>query len=88
MNIHGPFNGWFTTVTAIAVERGGSIFVSDFYNGRVQKFSSDGSFLTAFGSSPTAGTGLTHPMGIAVSDDGAMFVTDVKTHRVTKWTKP
>ena len=88
MNIYGPFNGWFTTVTAITVERGGNVFVSDFYNGRVQKFTASGSFLTAFGTVSTKETGLTHPMGIAVSDDGAVYVADVNTHRVTKWTKP
>jgi sugar lactone lactonase YvrE len=49
MNIFGPFNGWFTTVTSIALDRQGNVFVADFYNNRVQKFAPDGTFLTAFG---------------------------------------
>ncbi|MEE8265305.1 MAG: NHL repeat-containing protein, partial [Acidiferrobacterales bacterium] len=51
MNIFGPFNGWFTTVTSIALDRQGNVFVADFYNNRVQKFAPDGTFLTAFGES-------------------------------------
>ena len=36
-NIHGPFNGWFATVTSVAVDRDGTIFAADFYNNRIQK---------------------------------------------------
>ena len=49
VNIHGPFNGWFATVTGIVVDAQGNVFAADFYNDRVQKFASDGTFLTAFG---------------------------------------
>jgi hypothetical protein len=50
LNIHGPFNGWFTTVTGIAVDSQGHVFVADFYNHRVQKFAVDGTvFVTDYG---------------------------------------
>ncbi len=49
-NISGPFKGWFAVVTSITVDRSGNVFAADFYNHRIQKFSSEeGNFLTAFG---------------------------------------
>ncbi|MEX0827524.1 MAG: NHL repeat-containing protein, partial [Haliea sp.] len=42
MNVFGPFNGWFATITSIVVGPKGNIFTADFYNHRVQKFASDG----------------------------------------------
>ena len=48
-NIWGPFRGWFVTVTGLTVDGAGNVFAADFYNHRVQKFSPDGAFLTAFG---------------------------------------
>ena len=35
MNIFGPFNGWFTTTTSIALDKHDNVFVADFYNHRV-----------------------------------------------------
>ena len=43
INIFGPFDGWFATVTGIAADRQGRVFVEDFYNDRVQKFAAAGS---------------------------------------------
>ena len=48
-NIWGPFWGWFATVTGLAVDGAGNVFAANSYNHRVQKFSPDGAFLTAFG---------------------------------------
>ena len=85
INIHGPFNGWFATVTGIAVDAQGNVFAADFYNDRVQKFAADGTFLTAFG---TAGDGpgqFDHPIAVAIADDGTVFVADYGNNRVQRW---
>ncbi|MFQ5764357.1 MAG: NHL repeat-containing protein [Rhodospirillales bacterium] len=84
VNIHGPFRGWFATVTALAVDRTGHVFAADFYNNRVQKFAPDGTFLTAFGDGEGPGR-LAYAMGVAVASDGSVFVTDFAGNRVTKW---
>ena len=34
LNVHGPFRGWFATVTSLATGPGGDVFVADFYNHR------------------------------------------------------
>jgi len=83
MNIYGPFNGWFTTVTSLAVAPDGAVFAADFYNDRIQKFSADGRFLTAFGRPPLGpGHGAT---AVAVHEDGTVYVTNLAADRVEAW---
>ncbi len=44
----GSAEGEFNFPIGIAINRADEVFVTDFYNARVQKFSSDGKFLAAF----------------------------------------
>ncbi|MFQ5487246.1 MAG: NHL repeat-containing protein [Gammaproteobacteria bacterium] len=83
MNIFGPFNGWFATVTSIAIGPQGNVFVADFYNDRVQKFTPQGEFLTAFGSMPL---GPVHTaMAVTVAMDGKAFVANLDRQRIEIW---
>jgi DNA-binding beta-propeller fold protein YncE len=83
LNIHGPFRGWFATVTSVAVGPEGHVYAADFHNDRVQKFTAEGVFLTAFG---VPGDGVAHTvMGVDVAEGGTVFVTDPANHRVQKW---
>ena len=82
MNIFGPFPGWFATVTSVAVGPQGNVFVADFYNNRVQKFSAQGRFLTSFGSSGTGPGQFSYTMAVAVAPDGTVFATDLGNNRV------
>lgn len=83
MNIFGPFNGWFATITGISVGPSGNVFVADFYNDRVQKFTQTGEFLNAFG---IRSMGPTHTaIAVAEADDGSVFVADYANHQVQKW---
>ena len=85
INIFGPFNGWFATVTGIAVDDAGDVYVADFYNNRIQKFTADGVFLGAFGE-PGDGAGeFNYAMAVAVAGDGAVYVTDFGNNRIQKW---
>ncbi|MDX1755541.1 MAG: NHL repeat-containing protein [Marinobacter sp.] len=86
LNIHGPFNGWFATVTSIAVGPEGEVFVVDFYNDRIQKFDAAGTFLTAFGREPRNG-GHTE-LAVAVDRDGTVWSTNLSEHRVEQWQRP
>lgn len=83
MNILGSFNGWFATITGISVGPSGNVFVADFYNDRVQKFSPTGEFLTAFGIKSTGSTYTS--IAVAEADDGSVFVADYVNHQVQKW---
>lgn len=83
--IYGPFNGWITTVTNVAVDRRGNVFAADFYNNRVQKFGPDGTFLTSFGGKGSGTAQFNHAIAIAVADDDAVFVVDFANNRIQKW---
>jgi DNA-binding beta-propeller fold protein YncE len=85
MNIPGPFNGWFAVVTSLALDGEGNLFAADFYNHRVQKFTPDGTFLTAFGGKGSGPGEFNFAMGVAVGGDGSVFVTDFLNHRVQTW---
>ena len=83
MNIFGPFKGWFTTATSIAVSLGGTVYVADFYNDRIQKFTANGAFLTAFGI-PSEGPGHTE-ITVAVDANGIVWTANFANNRVEKW---
>ncbi len=85
MNIFGPFNGWFATVTSVALDQDGNVFIADFYNHRVQKFASDGTFLTSFGAKGNGPGQFEYPIAVAIAPDGDVFITDFGNHRVQRW---
>ena len=85
IDIPGPFNGWFKVTSGIALDKEGNVYAIDFYNNRVQKFSNQGVFLTKFGNEPPRSKQLNHPLKVAVTDNGIVFVTDHLNNRVTKW---
>lgn len=83
MGLYGPFKGWFSTATSIAVGPEGHVFVADFYNDRIQKFTAGGDYLTAFGSKPES-PGHT-AMAVAVGSDGTVWSVNFADNRVEKW---
>ena len=85
LNIFGPFNGWFATVTSVTVDDLGHVYVADFYNNRIQKFAADGTFLSSFGEQGSGPGQFRHAMAVAVSRDGTVFATDLLNHRVSIW---
>lgn len=85
MNIYGPFNGWFATVTSVATDKAGNVFVADFYNNRIQKFTADGTFLSSFGEKGSGPGQFSYPIALAVGDDGSIYVADYGNNRIQKW---
>lgn len=83
--IYGPFNGWFSTVTSVALGPQGNLFAVDFYNHRVQKFAPDGTFLTSFGREGRGPGQFDHPMAVAVAGNGDVFVADLGNNRIQRW---
>ena len=85
MRIPGGSRSWFRTDTAVTTGENGSVFVADFYNHRVQKFSAEGEFLVSLGS-PGSGPGqLDRPIDMAVDENGAIYVVDFGNHRIQKF---
>ncbi|MGA2785881.1 MAG: SBBP repeat-containing protein [Candidatus Bathyarchaeia archaeon] len=80
----GQFNGpgW------VAVDSSGNVYVTDWVNGRVQKFTSTGMYITQWGNDkPGSGPGqLNSPRGVAVDSSGNVYVADAVNSRVEKFT--
>lgn len=83
LNIFGPFKGWFATATSVAIGPEGNLFVADFYNDRIQKFTAEGDYLTSFGVEPD-GPGHTE-IAIAVDRDGTVWSVNFDANRVEQW---
>ena len=76
--------GTFYEPWSIAIGFDGSVFVTDTWNHRIQKFTSDGQFMMQwgiFGQAETA-TSFWGPRDIAIDEKGWLFVTDTGNKRV------
>jgi DNA-binding beta-propeller fold protein YncE len=76
--------GTFNEPWDVAIGRDGSVYVSDTWNHRVQKFTADGTFIKMWGyfgqgEAPEAFWG---PRGLAVDSEGRLFVMDTGNKRV------
>ncbi len=80
----GTGKGEFDLPTGIAVDGNGNVLVADTNNGRIEKFSPTGSFLSILGSRGTGQGQLAGPNGIAVDRTGNIYVADASNHRVQK----
>lgn len=76
--------GHFSHPQFLAVDSEGNIYITDFGNKRIQKFSSDGEFLNEWGNSGKLGGEFHYPSGIAV-DEKFVFVVDRDLHRIQKF---
>jgi sugar lactone lactonase YvrE len=74
----------YTKPQGVAVASDGSVYVADFFNG-IQKFTSEGVFVTKWGTGVTSDE-LIGPSGIAVSSDGSVYVADGFNHHIQKFT--
>ena len=74
----GSGKGEFDSPTAIAVDSSGNILVADTGNGRIEKFSPTGTFVTSIGQ-------FEAPNGIAIDHTGNIYVAEIGSkHRVQK----
>jgi DNA-binding beta-propeller fold protein YncE len=80
----GTGDGEFNSPTGIGVDGNGNILVADTGNGRIEKFSSTGSFLTTIASKGSGHGQLAAPNGIAIDHVGNIYVADAGNHRVVK----
>ena len=80
----GAGKGQFDAPTGIAVDRSGNVLVADTGNGRIEKFSPGGAFLSAIGIKGTGYEQLGAPNGIAIDGTGNTYAADASKHRVEK----
>ena len=82
----GIGRGQFDSPTGIAVDGSGNVLVADTNNGRIEKFSATGTFLSILGTKGSGQGQFRAPNGIAVDGTGNIYVADAANHRVEKLT--
>lgn len=83
----GDADGQFNGPSGISIDASNNIYVADYYNHRIQKLSSSGTFISKFGSFGSGDGQFARPIGIAVSTNGkTLFVSDYYS-RVQKLVK-
>jgi DNA-binding beta-propeller fold protein YncE len=81
----GAGKGELDSPMGIAVDASGNILVSDTNNGRIEKFSPTGAFLSVIGTKGTGRGQLGEPNGLAIDRAGNIYVAEVTSnHRVQK----
>jgi DNA-binding beta-propeller fold protein YncE len=70
---------------ALAGQPGGHVYLCEFGNHRVQKFTSEGRFVALFGKNGRRAGELDQPWGIARDSQGRIFVLDTYNHRVQRF---
>ncbi len=81
----GKGSGQFQDPRGIAVDEAGNVYVADSGNHRIQKFDSNGKFLTQWGSEGDGPGQFKEPWGIAVDAAGHVYVADTWNHRIQKF---
>ena len=75
-------NGTLSPPEGIAVDQEGNVYVADTANNRIQVFSSNGTFISKWGTFGVADGFFNHPTGIAIDQEGKIFVIDNSNNRI------
>lgn len=80
----------FDTPSGIAVDKDGNVFVADTGNHAIRKINANGEVTTMAGrtdgGSPNGDVRLNHPVGISVTHDGFLFISDLESGRIVRIT--
>jgi len=63
----------------------GYVYVADSYNNRIQKFSSDGTYISKWGEQGSEKGEFEYPCGVAVDSLGYVYVADSNNNRIQKF---
>jgi DNA-binding beta-propeller fold protein YncE len=83
----GSGDGEFSYPRGITIDKNGNLYVADTNNHRIQKFSSDCTFVAKWGSQGSADGQFSSPRGITIDKNGNLYVADSDNHRI-QTTKP
>ena len=86
--ISGSGDGQFNLPFGIAVDGSRSVFVDDFGNNRIQKFTNTGTFVTKWGSAGSGNGQFAGSIGVAVDGSGHVFVVERDNVRIQKFACP
>ena len=78
-------DGQFIYTTGVAAASDGSVYVADKNNNRIQKFTSEGVFVSKWGTLGTGNGLFSDPTGVAVVSDGSVYVANKNNSRIQKF---
>ena len=81
----GTSDGQLSTPGQIAIDAGGSVYVADTGNHRIQKFTADGRYVASIGRGEglfVSPDKLSTPRGVAIAPDGSIYASDELYRRV------
>src|SRR5215216_1139711 len=81
----GTGDGEFAEPHGVAVDSADNVYLSDMGNFRVQKFDSNGNFITKWGSEGTGEGQFNIPEGIDIDSSGNVYVADTHNSRIQKF---
>ena len=83
---HGEEEGQFISPRGLTVDSEDNIYVTDISLGRIQKFTSDGEFITAWGETGKGDGQFDIPWGIAIDKEDTVYVSEMLNDRIQKFT--
>ncbi len=69
----------------VALDRSNNIYVTDYFNDRVEKFNGNGNYLTQWGSSGNGNSQFSYPGGVTVDSSNNVYVADSGNNRIEKF---
>ncbi len=75
-------DGQFSVPSGISVDSGNFIYVTDTYNDRIQKFTSEGQFVTKWGRLGSEPGLFRYPSDLCISSTGKVYVSDSYNNRI------
>jgi sugar lactone lactonase YvrE len=81
----GNGDGQFNAPRGITTDSSGNVYVADTLNHRIQKFTSDGTFMSKWGSYGKGNGQFNTPYGVAVDSSGNVYVADNLNNRIQKF---
>jgi len=76
---------YFNSPQGAAVDPAGNVYVADSANNRIQKFTSDGVFVSRWGNTGQEDRKLSNPRGVAVDASGDVYVADTCNNCIKKF---
>jgi YD repeat-containing protein len=79
----GSGAGQFDHPERVAIDGSGNVWVDDKHNGRIEKFSSTGTFLASYGSKGSGSLQFSEAWGLAINEtSGNVYVSDTGNNRI------